>query len=137
MKKSGLVLALLLSSTTVFASDVYDCTVSPQSYTDFGSAFTVTLGSHSIRISNFDGKGTDVKKISGEIDRNYHPRSQNKGSLRYNTVVSGGAYATGCDEAEVYLNPAMASGRNGRLTIAYDCDSDGSGPLFEVYVCRR
>ena len=136
MKRSMFVLALMLSSTA-FANDVYDCTVSPQSFTDFGSAFTVSLGSHTIRISGFDGKSTDVKKISGEIDRNYHPRPQNRGSLRYKTVVSGGSFGSGCGEADVYLNPTMASGRNGRLTIAYDCDSDGSGPLFEVFDCRR
>ena len=135
MTKLLFVFSLALISASSYA-DVFQC-VGANNTVDFGNRFTVVRGARSMKITDFDENSTDVKKIAGPIDRNYHPRPQNRGSLRYRVSVTSNSSGTGCDEAQVYLNAAMASGGNGRLTIAYDCDSDGSGPLFETYSCRK
>jgi hypothetical protein len=133
MTKSMLVLALALVSATAFA-DTFDCRILPKSYNDFGDSFTAVLGSRTIRLTNLQTE--DIKSVSGQIDRTYRPRAQNKGSLRYNVAVDAPGGGTGCDHAQIYLNSAMASGGDGRLTIAFECDADGTGPLFESYACR-
>jgi len=132
MKNPILVLILALSSVSAFA-DSYTCTIEYGSYDDFGTQFEANVTARKISLTD-----TRFGTIAGKIDANYKPRAQNAGSIRFNADVDSGAGSgTGCDSAKIMLNSAMTNGNEGRLTIAYDCDSDGNGPIFMNYHCKK
>lgn len=133
MKKSILVLAMSLSSAPVFAADLYQCFLAPGSYNDFGDTFIAAVTARTIKLSEF--KTDAVSSVKGKLDKTYTPRPQNAGSIRFLADVETYGGGTGCDHGEVILNKSMANGGNGRLTIVYDCDSDGTGPIFYRYNC--
>lgn len=132
MKKLVLLSLASLLSVSAFAADSFKCYRTANSYPDFGDHFTAVLSARTIRLV-----GVPEMRVSGTIDPKYRPRPQNAGSLRYLVNVYSPGSGTGCDRAQIMLNKAMASGRNGLLTIAYDCDSDGTGPLFYKFSCQR
>ncbi len=132
MKKLVLLSLVSLMSVSSFAADSFKCYRTAKSYPDFGDHFTAVLSSRTIRLVGI----RDIR-VSGTLDPKYRPRPQNAGSLRYLARVDSQGSGTGCDHAQIMLNKSMASGRNGLLTIAYDCDSDGTGPLFYVFSCQR
>lgn len=132
MKKTILILASAFMTASAFAGAEYGCYLAKNRDSDFGDRFTATVTAKTIRLV-----GTDQGTVIGKIDRDYRPRAKNEGSVRYSAAVVGGGSGNGCREAQVILNQAMARGENGLLVIAYDCDSDGSGPKFETFSCVR
>jgi hypothetical protein len=130
MNKTLFVLALTFVTTTAFA-DVYKCTVTKNSNSDFGDHFSAVVSSRAIKLV-----GTTQGPVAGKIDAGYTPRAKNAGSIRYFVSVNNNS-GSGCGDAQVILNKAMAAGKDGLLTIAYDCDSDGSGPAFETFSCQK
>jgi hypothetical protein len=131
MKKTILVLAMAVMAGSAYAG-TYRCTVTPRSFSDFGDHFNAVVTSRALKLV-----GVKDMRISGKIDRNYHPRAKNAGSVRYHMSIEGAGTGSGCDEANIVLNRSMANGGDGLLTILFDCDSDGSGPMFETFACQK
>ena len=63
------------------------------------------------------------------IDPSYKPRATHAGALRY-------AGRNSCGPFDFIIDAKMAAGTDGHATWAADCDSDGTGPSFEIYQCK-
>ena len=139
MKTRVLILSLNFLSINAFAVD-YTCNLSKNSPDTFGQSFTASLEKmdekgylkYSLKLDGIEN-GLTIERF----DTNYRPQKKNAGSIRFSANVGGSELGegTGCGDAKVVLDDAAASGLGGDLYIAYDCDSDGSGPAFYDYDC--
>ena len=129
MKNLAVLIFASFISVSAFAG-TYTCTTTNNDTEDFGDTFKVVVQNPNIHL-----EATTQGDVNGTLDRTYKPHAQNAGSVRYNGAVDNGN-GSGCDAAQLMLNKAMATGKAGTLTISYDCDSDGTGPVFIVYDCK-
>jgi hypothetical protein len=112
---------LLTQATHAYASTAsYTCTSQNET-------INVEVNSGTLKIEG----GDEINGSKGTLDSSYKPRAEHVGSTRYNLDVD-------CEgNVAVILDKAMTSGKNGNLTVQANCDSDGTGPTFEVYSCEK
>ena len=129
---SLLVLGLSFIASSAMAAN-FNCTAGADGrddYSGFGENFTVKVERATLTL-----EATQLGTIDSKFDSTYHPRAQNAGDVRYLGNVPGNV-DDGCGVVQIYLNKDLAAGKNGMLTLSYDCDSDGSGPSFSIYDCK-
>ncbi len=140
MKTLMMILSLSLLAQSAFALE-YTCTLERNSQDTFGVSFNAKLEKMDEKKElkytlKLEGAANGLSIAS--YDDTYKPHKKNEGSIRFLADVTGAELGegTGCSEAKVVLDDAAASGEGGELSIAYDCDSDGSGPAFYDYDCK-